>query len=492
MRQTNTSRVNEADDEPVVFYVLKRVVVLLVCFGLCRCTIAITILSASKAQNQIHNGTIPETTSVGLSFVGQTLGPPVSAQIMQRMGRVPGIVVGCCIGVVGSLASFAGVYEGDPTPGSAFGGQLFGLIIGSFLQGVAMSFANQFRFFAAELVPDKASLAIGLVLAGGDIAALLGPECVIWFTGALSRPWSANYLCGAVLFGLCSLLIQLAPRPPASGCSAAAPRTAAGTAADPPRPLREIMAQPRVLCSMACAMIAYSQMVFLMVMFPLVMHDPRFGLGFTNGQAAHVYQAHSAGMFTPPLVLTPFLLKWNFGQLNIIGVGFVVFIVGCVVQIVSETYAAFIVGMFLVGVGWNLVFVAATTMLISMHSAAEKARVQGANDALVWGTTAVFTVFSSDILDGLGGWRNANILSLALCVAALLLVAWMKAFDPISCEKRAARGRPVDPPTRVAVPNSGLYGSELYHSDIVGSQSDLARSSSGGGQAPLLARGQCN
>ena len=172
-----------------------------------------------------------------------------------------------------------------------------------------------------------------------------------------------------------------------------------------------------------------------MVLFPIVM--PKNTV--SEAEAAHTYQAHSVGMFTPPLLITPWLNRpgrFKAGQLNTIGLGFAVFIIANVLMIFDQSYAAFTVGMLFVGVGWNLVFIASTSMLITTHTASEKAKVQGVNDSFVWGVTAIGAVFSRTIERGLGGWQEANELSLFLCVAGVIVVICMKLFDSLPQQAR--------------------------------------------------------
>jgi hypothetical protein len=73
----------------------------------------------------------------------------------------------------------------------------------------------------------------------------------------------------------------------------------------------------------------------------------------------------------------------------------------------------------LIGAGWNLMFVGATDLLTRCYTPAERAKVEGLNDFVVFGTVALAT-FISGFIHHLWGW-DAVILTILPTMAALAL-----------------------------------------------------------------------
>ncbi len=86
-------------------------------------------------------------------------------------------------------------------------------------------------------------------------------------------------------------------------------------------------------------------------------------------------------------------------------------------------FATFVIGLMLLGVGWNGMFVGATALLATAHDAAERVRVQTTNDFIVFGTVAITALLSGTIESTLG-WTALNVAVLPGLVIAAVLVTW--------------------------------------------------------------------
>lgn len=109
----------------------------------------------------------------------------------------------------------------------------------------------------------------------------------------------------------------------------------------------------------------FSMMVFLMVLIPLVMDK----LKFSFEDIATVIQIHSIGMFVPGIFIGFAIEK--FGTLIIDFLGLCIIVISNVIMIIGSNNWNNIVGMLLLGIGWNLVFVSSTTLLTQTYRVIE-------------------------------------------------------------------------------------------------------------------------
>ena len=182
------------------------------------------------------------------------------------------------------------------------------------------------------------------------------------------------------------------------------------------RPLSTILTGPVFLVAVICAMVAYATMNLLMTATPLAMDMRQMPFNDT----ATVIQWHIVGMFAPSF-FTGNLIQ-RFGVLQIMFTGVLLLAACALVSLVGEAYAHFFTGLVLLGLGWNFLFVGATTLLTESYLPAEKGTVQGVNDFLVFSATA-FTALTSGFFHHLVGWERLNLYTLpTLMLAGILIV----------------------------------------------------------------------
>ena len=359
---------------------------------------SLTMSSSALVGIRIAPDPTLATLPLGLTYLALMLNMLPGSLLMQRFGRRAGFSVGAVSGVAaGGLAAY-GIYHNHFV--------LF--CIASVFLGIAMSFAQFYRFAATEVVAAKdKSRAISWVLAGGLVAAFIGPGIArytrdLWSDAAFAASFSTIVpLCLGVL------LIQFFLRIPAAGSTAADSRK---------RPLSVVFMQPVTLVATLCAMIGYGTMNLLMVATPLAMHA--HGMAF--GHTASVIQWHIVGMFAPSFFTGSLIHR--FGVLTVMFCGAVALLLCALVSLYGTGFGYFLCGLILLGIGWNFLFIGATTLLTEAYLPAEKNWVQGINDFMVFAAVAI-TALTSGYLHHVLGWQRLNQVAIpAILLAAILIL----------------------------------------------------------------------
>jgi MFS family permease len=185
------------------------------------------------------------------------------------------------------------------------------------------------------------------------------------------------------------------------------------------RSLREIASQPYFIVALLSAAIGFSMMSLLMTATPLSMKHEN--LPFSD--VAFVIQWHVLGMFAPSF-FTGHLIN-RFGVEKIIFIGGLLML-GCIgVNLTGTTLWHFWLALFLLGLGWNFMFIGGTTMLTKTYNEAEKAKTQALNDFTVF-TTVAFASLGAGILQHQLGWIMVNISVIPFILICLLSIVWLK------------------------------------------------------------------
>jgi predicted MFS family arabinose efflux permease len=346
------------------------------------------------AENKAF-ATIPAMTYV----VGSALAAmPVSAW-MKRVGRRVGFMQFAVFAIVGALICAYAVSI-----------KSFALLcVGTFFIGWYAASGALYRFAAADAAtPENKARAISLVLIGGILGGLLGPE-----SSKLTKDWLPVTFAGTYLslafFGVIAIALL-------SRLNIPTVQIAASDA--PARPLSEIAKQPKFIVAVIAAAFGYGVMNLLMVATPLAMQF----CGHPFKESVFVLEWHIVGMFLPSL-FTGSLIK-RFGVLPIIIVGALLNVVAVLINISGTEVRTFWFGLFVLGVGWNFMYIGGTTLLTETYKPSEKNKVQGFNDALVFATMAVSSS-SSGVLVNTTGWVKLNFVSVPFIALALAATVWL-------------------------------------------------------------------
>jgi MFS family permease len=318
--------------------------------------------------------------------------------VFARLGRKPGFWLGCAGSLLGSLTFALGVWT-----------QTFEVYcLGAVFAGLGFGIAQHLRFAAAEVAATEArARAIALVMAGGVLAAIIGPE-IVKRSNMLLPPlmFLGTYFCLTIL-PLISATLLIFIRLPAATRQVATPV-----------PFRTIIARPRFITAVVSSMVGYGTMNLVMASTPLQM----LFCGFGVNASADVIRAHSIAMFLPGFVTGRLIQR--FGAHPMICVGAVLTML-CVATnlLFPPVLATFMVALALLGIGWNFMFVGGTTLLATAHDSHERVRVQATNDFIVFGTVAC-TAFASGAIEAIGGWTALNLVVLPPTIVAAVLVIW--------------------------------------------------------------------
>ena len=289
-------------------------------------------------------------------------------------------------------------------------GQHFWLLVGAtLLAGYYNANAALYRFAATELVqPAFKERAISWVLAGGIFGAVVGPNLAHATRDALPVMFAGSYLSLAAVALLALFTLSFIRFPPLPQPSASRPG----------RPLRVIARQPVfVVAVMACAL-GYGVMNLLMAATPIAM--AQCAHPFKN--AALVLEWHVLGMFVPSF-FTGSLIK-RFGCLPIMSVGVVLNAACIAVALSGVDLMQFLVALFVLGVGWNFLYIGGTTLFTQTYQPEEKTTAQAAMDTIVY-TTMTLTSFSSGALITTQGWTWLNLGSMVPVAITGLTLAWL-------------------------------------------------------------------
>jgi MFS family permease len=338
--------------------------------------VAVNALAGFALAPSRRLATVPIVTYV----LGAAISTLPASFFMKHHGRRAGFLVGSSLGVAGGAVGAIAIAAHSFTL----------LLAGTFLCGIYNAFGQYYRFAAADAAPpDFKSRAISLTLAGGIVGGLIGPA-VGRLTRDLVQPrFLASYGALAV-FALGSFLMATRLRFPAQSD---AERHGTG------RPLGAILRQPTVVAAVLSAAVGYGVMNLLMSATPLAMD---LCCGHPFGDMTFVLQWHVIGMFAPSF-FTGGLIR-RAGVLNVLLAGSALLFICMGIAMSGHTLMHFWWALTLLGVGWNFLYIGGTTLLTEAHSPAEKAKVQGVNDCLVFVVMVSSSLTSGVVVTGSGGW----------------------------------------------------------------------------------------
>ena len=339
-------------------------------------------------------------------FGSMTTAPWISA-VMQRYGRRVGFAIGAAGGAVGAAVAAAGLYA-----------ESFAIfLLGSYFTGIYMSSQGFFRFAAADTASDTyRPKAISYVMAGGLASALIGPQLVKLTGPATDIPFMGVYVAIVVLNLVGALLFLLLDLPKPQAVSADEPRG---------RDRATLLRDPRILTAIIVAMVSYALMNLVMTSTPLAV----VGIGFSQANAADIVMAHVLAMFVPSFFTGHLIAR--FGTQRIMSLGLIILAGAGLVALMGMELGHFYIALILLGLGWNFGFIGATTLLAASHGPEERGRVQGMNDALVFGFVTVASLASGGLMNCSGGsvmagWMAVNLAMLPFLALAAGALIWLR------------------------------------------------------------------
>ena len=334
------------------------------------------------------------TLPVACMIVGIALFMLPTVKLLQQVGRKKGFIMAVCWGIANSFFTAYSIYLENFW--------LFCTCI--LLYGFLIAAVQQFRFAAMESVDEsKASQAVSVLLLAGLLAAFLGPEVAFWGRGWFETEYMGSFVGVSALLALSLLFISFyqpttftTPDPQQTG-----------------RPLTIIAKQPVFIAAIVSASVGFSVMSFIMTATPISMHVHH---GFDLEDTKWVIQSHIIAMYLPSFFTGKLIAR--FGQHKVLYAGLMAFMLCIFIGFAGRHYVHYWGALVLLGIGWNFMFVTATTLLPASYQAEERFKVQGFNDMIMFSCQAIASLSAGWVIKALG-WNTM----LAMCIPLLLLTA---------------------------------------------------------------------
>ena len=357
--------------------------------------IALAALAGFSLADNKMLSTLPATAYV----VGAALTTLPASFFMKRFGRQNGFRFGTVMGMLGALVCCLGLWLHS----------FWTLCAGVLVLGVYNAFGQYYRFAAADAAShDFKAKAISLVLTGGLVGGIIGPQLSTYTRDMFAVPFLGAYA-SLIVFCLITLVLLAFLRIPAPSLA---------ERHEPVRPLAQIAAQPAFVVAVTGSALGYGVMNLLMTATPLAM-----GLcGHPYGSAAKVIQWHVIGMFAPSF-FTGSLIR-RYGVLKVMFTGVALETLCVAIALSGSLVATFWWGLLMLGIGWNFLYVGGTTLLTDCYRPSEKAKAQGTHDFMVFLTTATSS-FSSGLLMNRNGWEMLNYTALPVLAVIAAAIAWL-------------------------------------------------------------------
>lgn len=378
----------------------RQVVILASAQALFQIVSVIVMTVGGLAGAQLADSPRWSTLPIATMFLGTASITFPGAMWMARVGRRAGFLCGTFFGLLGGLIAAFGIHE-----------RSLGLLAtGTFFVGAYQAFAQFYRFAAGE-VADEAfkARAISLVLAGGIVAALVGPMLARLGGSLLSPEYMGSFLILSVV-SLVASGVLLGLRIPAASDQAAAQ--------GPARPWHEIVIQPAYLVALFGAATGYGIMILAMTATPIAMVNHHHELS----SAATVIQLHTLGMFLPSFFTGSLIVR--FGAIRVMLAGAAIFLAHILTTLAGTGFNSFAVSLVLLGVGWNFMYIGGTTLVTTTYRPSEKAKAQAVNDMTIFFVGLACSFGAGGLLDTLG-WQRMNFALVPWILVAVVALVWL-------------------------------------------------------------------
>ncbi|WP_288349700.1 MFS transporter [uncultured Thalassospira sp.] len=335
------------------------------------------------------------TLPLGVLMLGNLISVHPLAMVMQRRGRRVGLFLGAICGVAGGLLLAAGIYIA----------QFWLVALAPLLIGTYQASAMYYRYAAIEAVDKTQSgRAAALVVGGGVLAALVAPEIAGFSRDFLPVPFAGAYVALAGLAAIAAIITIMLPDggiPARSGSSWTVMAT--------------LLRRPVIRGAIAVSAAGHGIMILVMTATPLAMKY----CGFDIDVSANVIRWHLIGMFLPAFVAGPMIDRFGAHRVASLGVGILLISVGFAVTDISAE--AFLISSFLLGIGWNMMLLAGTTMLGAGHDPSERGHAQSLMELGNSITATAASIASGALIAG-AGWIPVNYGVVPVLVVAMILM----------------------------------------------------------------------
>ncbi len=358
--------------------------------------LSVTALSVITFYPHREFATLPTT----MQHIGVMLSVFPAAALMMRRGRGIGFRTGSLAGMLGAGLAAWGLVTA----------QFLLLCAGGLVLGYAVANIQMYRFAAVELAPPSyRAKVIAWITTGGVAAGTLGPGIARLTFDAMVPLYLGAYLSMMAIHAIVFVLMGTIRFPPP---------VKAETAPGAQRSMLEIATQPRYAAAVIAGMASWATMMFLMTSSPLAI----VGCGLPATEPPWVIFLHAMGMYVPSFFSGHLISRY--GVVPVMAAGSAIMLGGVVAGLDGLTAWHFRIALTLNGVGWNFLFVGATTLVTTCYRPAERGKAQAFNDFMIFGITAISS-FLAGLLQERIGWIALNWASLALVMVGCAAVGWL-------------------------------------------------------------------
>jgi len=382
----------------------RNVPILAFCQAMSMSGASLMVATAALVGLELAEDKSLSTLPLAAQFIAVMLTSIPAAMLMNKIGRKGGFLFAFIFGVSGAVVSTLAIMQHE----------FWWFVAGVSLIGVFNSFANYYRFTAADAVDlDHKSRAISFVMAGGVIAAIIGPNLASYTRDSFQGvAFAGSYASLVVLYFLSVIAITFLKLPAEEHRD---------KKKETQRPLLEIIKQPVCIVAIVCGMLGYGVMSFVMTATPLAMNHHNHDFSDTS----FVIQWHVLAMFAPSFI-TGFIIR-KIGELKVMLAGVLLGFACVIFNLAGTTILHFWIALVLLGLSWNFMFVGATSLLTQAYHRAERFKVQALNDFIIFSVVA-FASLSAGYLQYNFGWRSVNMGVLPLLLIAMLSIVYLMVY----------------------------------------------------------------
>eukprot|EP00811_Abedinium_folium_P021919 NODE_3113_length_2090_cov_17.708609.p1 GENE.NODE_3113_length_2090_cov_17.708609~~NODE_3113_length_2090_cov_17.708609.p1 ORF type:complete len:472 (-),score=35.41 NODE_3113_length_2090_cov_17.708609:444-1859(-) len=369
------------------------------CWALTIGTFTAAIATLCLAARPFAPGPTAETLPLACAMYFEGVAQVALPLEFRTLGLRGSYVLGAAAGFVGCTLVALGAWI-----------EVFGLVcMGGCLLGAAMAHGLNYRFVAMLIAPSNKATAASWILAGGVLGSILGPGVLARARGLFPVDYAGIYVLAACTHVLVAVLLCFARFPSAVGKAGAAD-------AAKPRALKELFAQPKCWTAAAAISAAFVIMSLIMTPTPIAM---RVLFGYTFDETTMVMMTHQVLMFAPSPVTGAGVSRC--GTTPIMVTGCLLLGLSAMTLWVSTSLAAFFLGLALLGIGWNFLFIGGTVQLEGCYRTSEGVKVQAVNDAFFALFSGTSSLASAAIIDGIG-WSVLPVMAMIASFATLIVV----------------------------------------------------------------------
>lgn len=365
-------------------------------------TVSVMVMTiGGLAGANIANTPTLATLPIASMFLGTAIMMFPASMWMAKVGRRNGFLCGALLGILGGLIAAIGIVYSS----------LYLLALGTFCVGAYQSFAQFYRFAASEVADDTfRSRAISFVMAGGVVAAVIGPVLARFGGPLFTRlEYLGSFLIIAIVSLIALVILSRLHIPD---------QIEVKTSFSAGRPWYQIVFQPTYLVALIGAITGYGIMILGMTATPIAMRHSHHELGAITT----VIQLHVLGMFLPSFFTGNLIAR--FGVLKIMFTGVLLFACYITFALSGIQFHSFAISLILLGVGWNFLFIGSTSLLTTTYTHEEKAKAQAINDMTVFVVGLICSFSAGAILD-VFGWKTMNLALLPWLAITALSFIWL-------------------------------------------------------------------